>query len=42
MKDNPRLMVVLLTAALAVMPLYYLSCRLSCRLYLKGVDGYDK
>lgn len=40
--NNVKVLIVLLSAALAVMPLYYLSYRLSCKLYLKGVDGYDK
>ena len=34
---------LLLSAGLAVcLVLYYLSCRITCRLYLKGVEQYDR
>ena len=40
--NNLKVLIVLLICALAVLPLYYLSYRISCKCYLKGVEGYDK
>lgn len=40
--NNVKVLIVLLICALAVLPLYYLSYCISCKYYLKGVDGYDK
>lgn len=40
--NSPKIVIVISLLEIAVIPLYYLSYRISCKYYLKGVDSYDK
>lgn len=39
---NPKIVIVLSVAGLLVVPFYYLSYKISCKLFMRGVDNYER
>ena len=39
---SAKIIIIISIAEILIFPVYYLSYRISCRLYLKGVDNYEK